>query len=146
METEDFDEKQQAELDAFEEKQRRSYEMGKKIVYLIAGINILFDIITIFISHEFNFTKFLIHTALAIALIYGVTWVRYLYAVSGILTIVLIIMALPAVIKLLHFSAVSRINLLVLILAICYSAVSPVVLICSKSVKDYMYTKKSERQ
>lgn len=146
METGDFNEKQQVELDEFEEKQRRSYEMGKKIVYLIAGINILFDIITIFISHEFDFIKILIHTALAIALIYGVTWVRYLYAVSGILTILLIIMTLPEVIELLHFSAISGINLLVLILAICYSAVSPVVLICSKSVKEYMYSKKSERQ
>ncbi|MDE7418419.1 MAG: hypothetical protein K2N44_19295 [Lachnospiraceae bacterium] len=142
---EDLDEKQQAELDEFDERQERSYERGRKLVYLIAGINILSDIVLIFISQEFQFIKFVIHVALSVALIYGVTWVRYLYIVSGILTILVTIMALPELVSLIRLSAVSGIYVLVLVLTACYAVAMVVILLFSNGVKEYMYRKKSER-
>lgn len=141
----DIMEKQEAELDSFEEKQRRNFERGRLLVYLIAGVNILFDIITILITREFEFLKFVIHIALSVALIYGVTWVRYLYAVFGILTVVVSIMALPGLVGLLQGVTGKGLVVAVLVLTVVYSAVSSVILLFSKSVKEYMYTKKSER-
>ena len=79
------------------------------------------------------------------ALVYGVTWVRYLYAVAGILTVIVTILALPGLVSLMQVSAVSGIYIAVLILTVCYSATSAVILLFSKSVKEYMYRKKSER-
>lgn len=145
MKVKDIMEKQEAELDSFEEKQRRNFERGRLLVYLIAGVNILFDIITILITREFEFLKFVIHIALSVALIYGVTWVRYLYAVFGILTVVVSIMALPGLVGLLQGVTGKGLVVAVLVLTVVYSAVSSVILLFSKSVKEYMYTKKSER-
>lgn len=142
---EELEEKQETGLDEFEERQRRSFARGKLLVYLIVGINIFFDIITILISHEFQFGKFVLHVALSAALVFGVSWVRYLYAISGILTIVAVIMALPELIGLLQFSAGSGWLVFVLILTVGYSAVSAGILLFSKSVQEYMYKKKSER-
>lgn len=145
MKVKDIMEKQEAELDSFEEKQRRNFERGRLLVYLIAGMNILFDIITILITREFEFLKFVIHVALSVALVYGVTWVRYLYAVSGILTVVVSIMALPGLMGLLQGVTGKGLVVAVLMLTVAYSAASSVILLFSKSVKEYMYTKKSER-
>lgn len=145
MKVKDITEKQEAELDSFEEKQRRNFERGRLLVYLIAGMNILFDIITILITREFEFLKFVIHVALSVALVYGVTWVRYLYAVSGILTVVVSIMALPGLMGLLQGVTGKGLVVAVLMLTVAYSAASSVILLFSKSVKEYMYTKKSER-
>ena len=145
MKTEDFDEKQEAELDAFEQRQMRSFERGKRLGWLIAGGNILFDLINIFVSNDFQIVQFAVHVALSAALVYGVTWVRYLYAVAGILTVIVTILALPGLVSLMQVSAVSGIYIAVLILTVCYSATSAVILLFSKSVKEYMYRKKSER-
>lgn len=145
MKTEEFQEKQETELDAFEERQRRCVERGKWMVYLIVGINILFDVITIFISHEFEFLKLVVHAALSAALIYGVTWVRYLYAISGIWTVVLSVIALPSLVSLLQGVKGTGLLVALLILTIGYCAVSSVMLLFSKSIKEYMYMKKSER-
>lgn len=145
MKVKDIMEKQEAELDSFEEKQRWNFERGRLLVYLIAGMNILFDIITILITREFEFLKFVIHVALSVALVYGVTWVRYLYAVSGILTVVVSIMALPGLMGLLQGVTGKGLVVAVLMLTVAYSAASSVILLFSKSVKEYMYTKKSER-
>ncbi len=138
-------EKQEAELDSFEEKQRRSFERGRLLVYLIVGINILFDIIMIVILREFEFLKFVVHVALSVALIYGVTWVRYLYAIAGILTVVVSILALPSLVVLSQIAPGTGFIVAVLVLAVVYSAASSFILLFSKSVKEYMYTKKSER-
>ena len=145
VKTEDFDEKQEAELDAFEQRQMRSFERGKRLVWLIAGVNILFDLINIFVSNDFQIVQFAVHVALSAALVYGVTWVRYLYAVAGILTVIVTILALPGLVSLMQVSAVSGIYIAVLILTVCYSATSAVILLFSKSVKEYMYRTKSER-
>ena len=138
VKTEDFDEKQEAELDAFEQRQMRSFERGKRLVWLIAGVNILFDLINIFVSNDFQIVQFAVHVALSAALVYGVTWVRYLYAVAGILTVIVTILALPGLVSLMQVSAVSGIYIAVLILTVCYSATSAVILLFSKSVKEYM--------
>lgn len=145
MNTEDFNEKQEADLDQYAERQRRSFQRGKLLVYLIAGINILFDIILIFITREIHLIEFVIHIALAAALIYGITWVRYLYAAAGVLTILSIIPALPELVRLIHLSAVRGGYVLILMLPICFSAASAMILIFSESVKEYMYTKNSQR-
>ncbi len=113
--------------------------------WLIAGVNILFDLINIFVSNDFQIVQFAVHVALSAALVYGVTWVRYLYAVAGILTVIVTILALPGLVSLMQVSAVSGIYIAVLILTVCYSATSAVILLFSKSVKEYMYRKKSER-
>lgn len=146
MEDNEFDEKQQAELEDFEERQRRSYERGKRLVYLIAGLNLLSDIVSIFLSHDFNLFNLIIHSALSIALIYGVTWVRYLYVVSGILTVWFTLMALPELVSLMQFSADSGFYLLMLLLIAGYALVMVLILLFNKNVKEYMYRKKSERQ
>lgn len=145
METEKLDQKQDAELESFEEQRRRSFERGKTLVWLIAGINILFDIITILISHEFQLIKLVIHVALSAALVYGVAWVRYLYAAVGILTVVVSVLALPEMIRLLHAVPGSGPIAAVLVVTVGYSAATAVILLFCKSVQEYMYGKQSER-
>lgn len=145
MRAEESDEKQEAELDEFDDRQRRSFERGRMLVYLIVGVNLLFDIITIFITHEFEFLKFVVHVALSVALLYGVAWVRYLYAASGILTVVVSVMALPGLVSILNGSAGAVIIVVLLLPITAFSAATAVILLFNKSVQEYMYRKKSER-
>lgn len=145
VKVEDITEKQEAGLDSFEKKQRRSFERGRLLVCLIVGMNILFGIITILILREFEFLKFVVHVALSAALIYGVTWVRYLYAISGILTVVVSIWALPSLIGLSQVApGTGFIGTVLVLIGVC-SAMSSAILLFSENVKEYMYTKKSER-
>ncbi len=140
----DFCVKQEAELDAYEEKHRRYYERGKKLIYLIAGTGLLWDIAKSLITHKFSLITIIIHTAVAVALIYGVSWIRYLYIVSCIIAIVAIVISIPSLIK--YFAFLDNIwgELLTLMLVFVYTMATLIILF-SKSVKEYMYRKKMER-
>lgn len=130
---------QEAELGEFEARQRRMYERGKILVYLIAGVNILFDIITPFLSGEFKPGRSAVHLLLNIALICGFSWARYLNIAGGILSILMVIMALP---QLLQLPQVPVGPVLVLVLVTLYCIVSTALLIFSKSIKEYLYQRR----
>lgn len=131
---------QEAELEEFEARQRRMYERGKILVYLIAGVDILFSIITPFLSGEFKPGRFAVHLLLSIGLICGFSWVRYLNIAGGILSILMVIMAIP---QLLQLPQVPVGPVLVLVLVTLYCIVSTALLIFSKSIKEYLYQRRA---
>lgn len=131
---------QEAELEEFEARQRRMYERGKILVYLIVGVNIFFSIITPFFSGEFKPGRFAVHLVLNICLICGFSWVRYLYIAGGILTVLAVIVAIP---QLPPLALLPAAYILILVLVVLDSIVSTVLLIFSKSIKEYLYQRRA---
>lgn len=131
---------QDAEMAEFEARQRRMYERGRVLVYLIAGVNILFSAITPLISGEFNLVRLVVHLLLNIALICGFSWVRYLYIAGGVLSILMVLMSLP---QLSQLTQVPVGPVVVLVLVTLFSIVSTALLIFSKSIKEYMYQRRT---
>lgn len=129
-------EKQQV-LEQLEKKQKRLYLQGKIIVYVIAIINIIGAVVSAFTS--FNFISLIVQIALSIALLCGVSWVRYFFAIgaglSGLLTLYLLFGHID-------FSVQSGI-VIYLVLTLIYSIASCVVLFVSKSVSEFLYAQKN---
>lgn len=139
MEANDLMEKQQEELEKFEEQQKRSYQRGKMLVFLIAGINIAMTILeNLFLS--FNILQLVIQIGLAVALIRGVSWVRYLYAGSGIFMIIIGILILGN-----DFMFLEAPSVLVLFLVIYFAYIigTTAILLFSRSVKEFMYQQRN---
>ncbi|WP_438432141.1 MerR family transcriptional regulator [Gorillibacterium sp. sgz500922] len=71
------EQEREAEYQRYLERQAKEFRMGRIIVIVIAGINMLFAILSLIGNH--NVFTFVIQMALSIALFAGVVWVRYLF-------------------------------------------------------------------
>lgn len=131
---------QEAEMAQFEARQRRMYERGKILVYLIAGVNIFFSVITPFFSGEFKPIRLAVHLVLNICLICGFSWVRYLYIAGGILSVLAVIVAIP---QLPPLALLPAAYILILVLVVICDIVMTVLLIFSKSIKEYLYQRRA---
>ena len=129
-------EKQQV-FEQLEKKQKRLYLQGKIIVYCIAIINIIGAVVSAFTN--FNLITLIVQIALSIALLCGVSWVRYFFAIgaglSGFLTLYLLFGHID-------FSDHSGI-VIYLVLTLIYSITSCIVLFASKSVSEFLYAQKN---
>lgn len=128
-------EKQQA-LEAFEKKQNRLYIQGKIIVFVIAILNIVSAAASVFI--DLNLITLIVQIALSIALLCGVSWVRYFFAIGAGLSAFLSLYLLCVY---MDFSVHLGIAIYLMITMI-YSIVSCVVLFVSKSVSEFLYAQK----
>lgn len=135
-------EEKQEDWESFEEKQTRLYERGRKLVYLIAGVNIVCTVISFFM--DYNLISFCINIALAIALMCGVTWVRYFYVVTGAINVLLLVMILfQADYSNASISGLPWLSVLYSVVSIGYLVAVPVVLLKSKSVEEFMYRRRN---
>ena len=136
------EEETQKDWGAFEEKQTRMYEKGKKLVYLIGGVNILFSVLSFLMN--FNLISLCINVALAIALVCGVTWVRYFYVVTGAINVLILVVVLFQVdYSNLHISGLAWFRVLYLVVSIVYLVATPIILLRSKSVEEFLYRQKN---
>ena len=135
-----LDAKKQAELEQFEAHQKKQYRTGKILVYLAAGMHIFFRILTLLLSGDFKPFRFVVTLLLDIGLICGVSWVRYFYIVGDVLSILVVIMAIPS---LLSLGSIPIAYVLILALVVLYAIVEIVLLATSKSIKEYMYQRKN---
>lgn len=129
-------EKQQA-LEALEKKQNRLYIQGKIIVFVIAILNIVSAAASVFI--DLNLITLIVQIALSIALLCGVSWVRYFFAIGAGLSAFLSLYLLCVY---MDFSVHLGIAIYLMITMI-YSIASCVVLFVSKSVSEFLYAQKN---
>ena len=136
-------EKQQA-IEDFEAKQNRRYKRGKALVFVIAGINIIFAISSVILN--FNLIKLGIQIALSIALCCGITWVKNLFAIrSAIDAFSSLFLLLGGVMDISSSNSkyVGYFVVVYLVLALCYSIASTVLLFTSKDISEFLYSQKN---
>ena len=130
-------------LEEIEVSQEALYSRGKTIVAIIAAVHIVGAIISAFV--QFNLISLVVQIALAIALLCGVTWVRYLFAVNAGLSCLtsfyLLFMgtdftAIPSSIGRLLLGAY-------LVISMLYSVAVCIVLFKSKAVSEFLYTQRT---
>ena len=123
-------------IENYRNKKSRQFNIGRIIVITIAAINVIMSFVSFFIQH--NFISLIIQIALSIALIMGVAWVRYLYAIGAGLSILITINLLGSAID------GSPIWLIIfLILELIYSIVSCILLFGNKCVSEFLYSQKN---
>ncbi|MFF2885350.1 MerR family transcriptional regulator [Paenibacillus sp. NPDC057967] len=124
------------EYGRFVERQAKQFKRGKTIVYSIAISNILMAVVSFFLN--FNILWLIIQIILAICLISGVTWVRYLFAVGAALAVFLSVQLLVLSVSegLIGFSIYS-------IVVIAYSGISSFLLFKSEAVSEFLYAQKN---
>lgn len=123
-------------LEEFDEKKERQYKTGKVIVVTIALVNIAGTIVSSFIN--FNLFTLMVQIALSIALLCGVSWVRYLFAAGSALGAILVLYALA------HANSVIPFYLTVIAVTyLFYCIISSIILYVSKSVTEFLYSQKN---
>lgn len=135
-------EEKQRLIEKHNKSQKRLYMRGKIIVYIIAIINLVDTVITAFTN--FNLIVLIISLALTIALLCGVTWVKYFYAITYTLCYIIYLYALSSKELQLMEDGSNKTTLIVrLVILTCYTIVTSIVLFKSKAVSEYMYAKRS---
>ncbi|MBE6883559.1 MAG: MerR family transcriptional regulator [Ruminococcaceae bacterium] len=122
----------------YQQRQRRLYNTGQIIVITIAIINIVTSIISQFLS-GFNLFSLILNIILSFCLFMGVSWVRWLFAVSA---------AVSVFFQLMLFISISSEGmetglLLLLIFEFLYSAASTFLLFAHRGVSEFLYTQKN---
>ncbi|QMV41221.1 helix-turn-helix domain-containing protein [Cohnella cholangitidis] len=131
-------EEREREYERYLKRQKRQYAMGKAIVFTIAGINVVSTILSSFV--QFNLFALIIQVALSIALVAGVTWIRYLFAVGAALSVLSHFYVLTGG----YDSNLMTAGLAVLIIVqIAYSIAACLLLLINNAVKDFLYAQKN---
>lgn len=134
-------EEKQRMIEEHAQKQKRLYTHGKIIVTVIAMVNIVGTIAASFLS--FNLFQLIIQIVLSIALLMGVSWVRYLFAVGAALSCFLSFYLLLATDYSLMSASGKALLISYLIFTLCYSIISCILLFTSKSVSEFLYAQKN---
>jgi DNA-binding transcriptional MerR regulator len=129
---------QQKALSEFEAEQKRSYALGRTIVFAIAGLNIAASIVSFIIN--LNFINLILSVILSGALLLGVSWVRYLFAIGSALSAVMLMVLLFGAGGI---SSLPVIGVVVLVAYLAFSVASCIVLFKSRSVSDFLYVQKN---
>lgn len=135
MENLNIEQREQA-LREIEILQKKRVLIGKRIVFLIASINIVMTII--YAVMKFNLLLVIIQIVLSISLFFGVTWVRYFMAVVAALDS---LRSLLTLIVIVGNSPVWIIIFLFLFLAFNFS--SCILLFTNKCVSEFLYFQKN---
>ena len=123
--------KQQMILE-YEINQQRRYQTGKVIVWVIAMINIVGSIVN-FVLMLTGFFNLLVQIAFSIALICGVAWVRYLFAIGAAIGAVVVLITIGYVMQ-------GHMGLAIFLLAYgAYSVICSILLFANKSVSEFLY-------
>jgi len=131
-------EEREREYERYLKRQGRRFATGRIIVYAIAGLNVLGALISSFL--KFDPITLIIQIALSIALVAGVSWIRYLFAAGAALNVLI------AFLGLIWVSGEEGMSVgLALFLAfqIAYSLASCFLLLRSQAVSDFLYAQKN---
>lgn len=123
-------------LEEFDAKKERQYKAGKVIVVTIALVNIAGTIVSSFIN--FNLFTLMVQIALSIALLCGVGWVRYFFAIGAALSSFLILYTLAYA-----GSSVPAYLVVITVIYLVYCIISSIILFASKSVSEFLYSQKN---
>jgi DNA-binding transcriptional MerR regulator len=119
----------------FEARQRRQFQLGRLIVFGIAGLNVLFVLIGSYF--QLNLISILLNIAVSIALCFGVSWVRYLFIFSSALNV------LRGLALLIGAAAELTLPVGLFIAALlAYNVASCILLIKNQAVSDFLYAQK----
>ncbi|RJX39421.1 MerR family transcriptional regulator [Paenibacillus pinisoli] len=124
------------EYSRFVERQAKQFKRGKVIVYTIAILNIAMALFSFILS--FNILTLIVQVVLAVCLIVGVTWVRYLFAVGAAMAVFLSVQLLVM--------SVSEGLIGFIIYTLClivYSGISSFLLFKSEAVSEFLYAQKN---
>ncbi|WP_239618577.1 helix-turn-helix domain-containing protein [Cohnella mopanensis] len=131
-------EERELEYERYLKRSKRQYTMGKIIVFTIAGLNVVSTIVSSFV--EFNLFSLIIQIALSIALVAGVTWIRYLFAIGAALSVIIHFYMLTGG----YDSSYMTSGLVILIvIQMAYSVASCLLLLRNNAVKDFLYAQKN---
>lgn len=120
--------------------QERLYARGRAIVWTIAVLNVLGGLLSFFT--QWNVIALAVQIVLSVALVRGVSWVRYLFAVGAALSSLWMLGALLGGVS--AETTVGRVWLTLLIgLYLGYSVASCVCLFASKAVSEFLYAQKN---
>ncbi|BBH20065.1 hypothetical protein Back11_14100 [Paenibacillus baekrokdamisoli] len=118
-------------------KQKRQYRLGQIIVSSISIINVISALISAFVN--FSFFSLLIQVIVSIALFAGVTWIRYLFVVGAVLSIILNLMLLTSE----YVSMMTQGLMIVTVFQMIYAALASFLLLKSNSVSEFLYSQKN---
>jgi len=131
-------EQKEQEMIEFKINLNRKLIIGKRIIVFIAITNIIMSILTAFFN--FNVFTLIIQIAFSIALISGVTWVRYLFVFGAVINIIFISYILTG----LNFEFFLPIWTIIILSAdLAFSIVFSILLLFNECVSEYMYAKKA---
>lgn len=124
------------EYGRFVERQAKQFKRGKTIVYTIAILNVVMAIVSFVLN--FNILSLIIQIVLAICLIAGVTWVRYLFAAGAALAVfisiqLLVVSVSEGLIGLIIYSFI----------VMAYCSISSFLLFKSEAVSEFLYAQKN---
>ena len=131
-------EQKEQEMIEFKINLNRKLIIGKRIIVFVAITNIIMSILTAFFN--FNVFTLIIQIAFSIALISGVTWVRYLFVFGAVINIIFISYILTG----LNFEFFLPIWTIIILSAdLAFSIVFSILLLFNECVSEYMYAKKA---
>jgi len=131
-------EDREREYELYLKRQGRNFATGRIIVYAIAGFNAVGALASAFLA--FNFIVLIVQIALSIALVAGVSWIRYLFAVGAALN------ALRALLGLflgLSEGVMTPAFGIVSVFVLAYSVAACILLLRSQAVSDFLYKQKN---
>ena len=110
------------------------YEKGKRIVYIIAAINVAFGIISVITGT--SVLTLVVQIVVSIALCTGAGWARMIFLISSALLLMLSLFMLPAFDYLIAFEAIVSVAYMVCLL------VNVILLNSNKSVDEFFKIQK----
>lgn len=130
-------EEREREYENYLKRQKRQFATGKIIVFTIAGLNVANAIISAFV--DFNFISLIIQVAISIALVAGVTWIRYLFVIGAALSVFSNLMFLVGW----DSSYMTGGLAILIVIQIAYAAAACLLLLKSNAVSDFLYAQKN---
>ena len=121
----------------------KQIEQGRLMVGVILIINIVLNIITIFIGTA-TLPQLISQSILMILLFVGFNWARFLLAITiGLGAILSIVLVMPNMIEEVSEGLSSPLTFIFTIVFIICQIVICVLLVTSKNIKEYLYDKRS---
>ncbi len=130
-------ETREKEFKLYQEKEEKRYRTGQAIVITIAVTHVITTLCTSFIN--FNLLTLIVQIALSIALVAGVSWIRYLFVIGSILSILYVVYFLFGG----YASLLSMPIRIFVIFQMLFALASAVLLLKSRCVSEFLYAQKN---
>lgn len=124
-------------------KAEKRYKLGKIIVAAIAITNVVITLLSNIIG-SFNVINVIIQVAFSVALFMGVRWVKWLFIVGSVLSVLLAFYIFFTSMDILNNTALIW-NVTVLIATLIEAVVAGIMLIFSKSVAEFLYDQRTKK-
>ncbi|MCL6457873.1 MAG: MerR family transcriptional regulator [Gorillibacterium sp.] len=131
-------EEREQQYQQYLKRQKGQFTRGKVIVFSLAAINMMSALISA--VYDFHFLSLALNIIFSIALFFGVTWIRYFFALAatyGVFSSVVLILG--------HANELNLTTglILLILLQMIYGVVSSVLLFRSQAISEFMYAQKN---